>query len=139
MAATSTTGPEPEPWTTYRDKERRLEVSYPNDWYRSEEPLTPYLGDPKEILSLGSYPLRPGGDRCAHHPVNALFTDIRLPGALDGWQLAEQARKLHPVLPVIYATGYSEETPRVVTGGVFLRKPYVPSTVMAALDRLLAR
>lgn len=74
-----------------------------------------------------------------HHPVNALFTDIGLPGALDGWQLAEQARKLDPVLPVIYATGYSEETPRVVTGGVFLRKPYVPSTVMAALDRLLAR
>jgi CheY-like chemotaxis protein len=74
-----------------------------------------------------------------HQPVNALFTDIRLPGALDGWQLAERARKLDPVLPVIYATGYSEETPRVVTGGVFLRKPYVPSTVMAALDRLLAR
>jgi CheY-like chemotaxis protein len=74
-----------------------------------------------------------------HQPVNALFTDIRLPGALDGWQLAEQARKLDPDLPVIYATGYSEETPRVVTGGVFLRKPYVPSTVMAALDRLLAR
>jgi hypothetical protein len=72
QAATGTTGPEPEPWTTYRDKERRLEVSYPNDWYRSEEPLTPYLGDPKEILSLGTYPLRPGGDRCAHHPVNAL-------------------------------------------------------------------
>jgi hypothetical protein len=65
-----TTDPEREPWVTYRD--RGLEVSYPGDWYRSEHRLTPYLGDPKEILSLGTYPLRQGGDRCRHHPVNAL-------------------------------------------------------------------
>jgi hypothetical protein len=72
QVATSTTGPQPERWTTHRDKEHGLEVSYPGDWYRSEESLTPSLGDPKEILSLGTYPLRPGGDRCAHYPVNAL-------------------------------------------------------------------
>jgi hypothetical protein len=57
---------------TYRDKERGLEVSYPSDWYRAEERLTPDLADPKEVLSLGTYPLRQGGDRCAHYPVNAL-------------------------------------------------------------------
>jgi len=69
---TSSTDSERDRLATYRDKERGLEVSYPSDWYRSEERLTPDLADPKEILSLGTYPLRQGGDRCAHYPVNAL-------------------------------------------------------------------
>jgi CheY-like chemotaxis protein len=70
-------------------------------------------------------------------PVALLFTDIRLPGALDGWQLAEQARALHPNLPVIYATGFSAEEPRLVPNGIFLRKPYLPSTVIATIEKLL--
>lgn len=70
-------------------------------------------------------------------PVGVLFTDIRLPGAMDGWQLAEAARTLHPTLPVIYATGYSAEEPRLVAGGVFLRKPYLPSTVIAVIEKLV--
>jgi CheY-like chemotaxis protein len=56
---------------------------------------------------------------------------------MDGWQLAEEARALNPRLPVIYATGYSPETPRIVPGGVFLRKPYLPSRVIEALEQLL--
>lgn len=59
-------------WDTYSSEERGVEVTYPSDWYRAEERLTPKLQDPLEILSLGTYPLRPGGDRCDQHPVNAL-------------------------------------------------------------------
>jgi hypothetical protein len=69
---TRTTNSEREGWATHRDKIRGLGVSYPSDWYRSEKRLTLNLQDPEEILSLGTYPLRPGGGRCAHHPVNAL-------------------------------------------------------------------
>ena len=69
-------------------------------------------------------------------PVDVLFTDIRLPGALDGWSLAERARALDPNLPVIYATGFSAEEPRFVPHSVFLRKPYLPSAVLAAIERL---
>jgi CheY-like chemotaxis protein len=68
--------------------------------------------------------------------ISLLFTDIRLPGSMDGWGLAEQARKLTPDLPVIYATGYSDGAPRLVSGGVFLRKPYVPSAVIEHIRRL---
>ena len=78
-----------------------------------------------------------GRDVLGQRQVGALFTDIRLPGAMDGWQLAEEARALNPRLPVIYATGYSPETPRIVPGGVFLRKPYLPSRVIEALEQLL--
>jgi CheY-like chemotaxis protein len=70
-------------------------------------------------------------------PVDLLFTDIRLPGDMDGWRLAEEARSLNPRLPVIYATGYSTETPRLVRNGVFLHKPYLPSAVVATIRRLL--
>ena len=70
-------------------------------------------------------------------PVHVLFTDIRLPGVLDGWSLAERARALDPNLPVIYATGFSAEEPRFVPKSVFLRKPYLPSAVLAAIEKLI--
>ncbi len=70
-------------------------------------------------------------------PVGVLFTDIRLPGGMDGWDLAEAARALNPHLPVIYATGYSPEAPRFVEKSIFLRKPYLPSAVISAIERLV--
>jgi CheY-like chemotaxis protein len=69
--------------------------------------------------------------------VGVLFTDIRLPGRADGWDLAEKARSLYPNLPVIYATGFSAEEPRFVPESVFLRKPYLPSAVLAAIEKLI--
>jgi hypothetical protein len=62
----------PARWTTFRDPVHGLTVSYPPGWQRAEKTLTPRLGDPEEILSLGTYQLRPGGERCAHMPVTAL-------------------------------------------------------------------
>jgi CheY-like chemotaxis protein len=70
-------------------------------------------------------------------PVGVLFTDIRLPGTIDGWDLAEAARALNPNLAVIYATGYSPEAPRFVPRSIFLRKPYLPSMVIAAIEKLV--
>ena len=71
--------------------------------------------------------------------VAVLLTDIRLPGALTGWDLAEAARRLRPGLPVIYATGYSEEQPRQVPGSLFMHKPYRPSAIIRAVEDLRAR
>ncbi|WP_245475124.1 response regulator [Bradyrhizobium sp. Leo121] len=47
---------------------------------------------------------------CEHHV--ALVTDVRLPGQVDGWQIAERYREQDPNLPVIYATGFSPTPPR---------------------------
>lgn len=68
--------------------------------------------------------------------VDLLFTDIRMPGSLTGWDVAEQARGLCKDIPVIYATGFSGEAPRVVPGGRFFKKPYRVSAIIAAAREL---
>ena len=69
--------------------------------------------------------------------IDALLTDLRLPGAIDGWDIAERARALRADLPVIYASAYSYVTPRQVPGSVMLDKPYPPEALLDALDTLL--
>jgi CheY-like chemotaxis protein len=68
--------------------------------------------------------------------IDLLFTDIRMPGGLSGWDVAEQARRDHPELPVIYATGFSEDALRVVPGGRFFKKPYRASAILEAARQL---
>lgn len=63
--------PPPAGWTTYHDERRGYSVSFPSGWHRARESLTPMLVDPREIVSLGSYPLRfDAGDRC-YPPIDA--------------------------------------------------------------------
>lgn len=65
--------------------------------------------------------------------VRLLFTDIRLPGGMTGWDIAERARMMRPGLHVIYTTGYSNEELRLVAGARFLKKPYRPAMVIDAI------
>jgi CheY-like chemotaxis protein len=65
-----------------------------------------------------------------------LFTDIRMPGKIDGWRLAELARSSRPTLPVIYASGHSPDAPRQVDRSVYLAKPFDPTALMQSLRAL---
>ena len=59
--------------------------------------------------------------------VRLLFTDIVMPGALDGFGLAEWAKSLRPDLKVLYTSGYSWAAAQSHGGrvhGHMLRKPY---------------
>ena len=51
-------------WLTYTDENHGYTASYPPDWERAEENLTPNLKDPQEILSLGTLPLGGGESEC---------------------------------------------------------------------------
>jgi DNA-binding LytR/AlgR family response regulator len=55
-----------------------------------------------------------------------LFTDINLPGGVDGAALAELARQLRPDLPVVYASGSVSKIEhfKAVPGASFVPKPY---------------
>ena len=67
--------PSASPGTTrFADERRGFEVTFPSDWHRAEDVLTPALIDPSEILSLGTgKPVPNGGSSgCAQHPTASL-------------------------------------------------------------------
>lgn len=72
--------------------------------------------------------------------VDALFTDINLPGDLDGWKLAQKAREMRPDLAVVYASGRYATTDDAlaVKDGVFVPKPYQCERIASLLLRLIA-
>ena len=70
------------------------------------------------------------------HEIDWLFTDIRLPGVIDGWRVADEFRLTHPFRPVVYATAYASAQERQLQGSYFFRKPYRPAQVVAAFRRL---
>jgi CheY-like chemotaxis protein len=60
--------------------------------------------------------------------IDLLFTDVIMPGGMNGPQLAEAAHVIAPGLPVLYASGYTENAivhhNRVDPGINLLHKPY---------------
>jgi hypothetical protein len=63
-------GSDPE-WRTYRDDRAQLSLRHPASWHIAEQALMPKLVEPHELVSLGTAPLRPGGE-CPQIPENAL-------------------------------------------------------------------
>jgi len=88
--------------------------------------------DVEEALALLRSPQR----------IDALFTDIYLKTAvLGGCELAHQAIKLRPKLPVLYTTGNSvtdKLKALFVDGAHFLRKPYTIHQLQDSVEDLLA-
>jgi CheY-like chemotaxis protein len=74
-------------------------------------------------------------------PCDVLFTDINLPGGVDGARLAQLARQLRPGLPVIYASGLFSAIGQLdaVPDAVFVPKPYDPEQVWDLLRKRAAR
>ena len=68
-------------------------------------------------------------ERCQEHAMDVLFTDIRLPGDMTGWDIAEHCRQTDPDLPVVYATGFSHVAARPVPGSLWFQKPYRPQQI----------
>ena len=72
--------------------------------------------------------------------IDMLFTDIVMPGRLDGINLAHTARELLPDLRVLYTTGNADAAPagqRAARHGPVLRKPYRPTELRAAVRAVL--
>jgi CheY-like chemotaxis protein len=65
-----------------------------------------------------------------------LFTDIKMPSAIDGWDLAEQCKALVPGIKVIFATGLSDDYGRMGPGDRFLQKPYRREALLKMLEEL---
>ncbi len=72
--------------------------------------------------------------------VDLLFTDINLPGDVDGVGLAEQVRAGNPQLPILFASGrwWRLEELQKLPNAATLRKPYSPARACEAVELLLA-
>ena len=70
--------------------------------------------------------------------IDAVFTDVRMPGAMDGQQLAAHVRQDHPDLPILVTSGHRQAECAPATPGVlFLQKPYRAAILIATLSALI--
>jgi signal transduction histidine kinase/CheY-like chemotaxis protein len=70
-------------------------------------------------------------------PIDLLFTDVIMPGSINGRELSIEAQKLRPGLKVLFTSGYTENAidhdGRLVQGVQLLKKPYRRSDLAGAL------
>ena len=73
-------------------------------------------------------------------PLDLLFTDLNIPGGVDGAALAMRARELRPNLPIVFASGrlglldHVKATP----GAACLPKPYNAAQLCTAVEGVFA-
>ena len=72
-----------------------------------------------------------------------LFTDVIMPGGMNGRQLAEEALKRRPSLKVLFTSGYTEDAivhhGRLDPGVLLLAKPYRKSDLAHMIRAAIGR
>jgi CheY-like chemotaxis protein len=73
-------------------------------------------------------------------PVDVLFSDIVMPGTLDGFGLAQQVRERWPAVKVVLTSGFpgTDQLGRQNVAVRILTKPYRSEDLGAALHEVLA-
>ncbi|GJD66072.1 response regulator [Methylobacterium frigidaeris] len=72
-----------------------------------------------------------------HKAAAALVTDAHVPGSIDGWELAQEARQRWPEMAVILTSGHSDATSGPLPDGAeFVLKPDIVGTLAPMLRRL---
>ena len=75
--------------------------------------------------------------------IDLLFTDLVLPGGVDGVDLAKQARGMSPKIKVLYTTGYGYNAAKrnngFEDGSEVLAKPYRKAELIRKIREILGR
>ena len=66
--------------------------------------------------------------------VDLVFSDIVMPGTIDGVGLANEVRMRYPGLPVMLTTGYSDAAAAAPSGLRILRKPFDSDALRSFID-----
>ena len=75
-----------------------------------------------------------------HRDIRVLFTDIDMPGTMDGLKLAHAVRDRWPPVTIMVTSGLRDVTTSdLPEHGLFFAKPYPPNSVVAALNAVAAR
>jgi signal transduction histidine kinase len=76
-------------------------------------------------------------------PIDLLFTDVVLPGGLNGRTLADEVRRKYPGLPVLFTTGYTRNAivhqGRLDADVELLNKPYTEQDLARKIRQMLDR
>jgi CheY-like chemotaxis protein len=73
--------------------------------------------------------------------IDLVFSDVRMPGAVDGFALAQWVRRKHPHVEVLLTSGYNgmrSMPPDLSRGPRLIEKPYSQAQVAQRIDDLLA-
>jgi CheY-like chemotaxis protein len=70
-------------------------------------------------------------------PIDLVVTDIRLAGEMTGWEVAQGFRARFSDLPVVYVSGNTADSARMVSRSTFLGKPCAPTDLIRACRRAL--
>ncbi|MCK1385768.1 PAS domain S-box protein [Bradyrhizobium sp. 21] len=77
----------------------------------------------------------------AGKPFDLLFTDVIMPGKMNGRQLADELQRTRPDLRVVYTSGYTENAiihhGRLDSGVLLLAKPYRKSDLARIIRKAL--
>ena len=70
--------------------------------------------------------------------IQLMFTDIDMPGAMNGLLLAAHVRDRWPPIKIIVTSGYHRITTKdLPVEGTFIRKPYLPEQVIRSIRELV--
>jgi two-component system, response regulator PdtaR len=71
--------------------------------------------------------------------IRIVFTDINMPGSMDGIKLAQAVRGRWPPIRIIVTSGFSESQRKLLPeGSQFIPKPYNAAQISDALHSLAA-
>jgi DNA-binding NtrC family response regulator len=74
-----------------------------------------------------------------HPEIGLVFTDIEMPGSMDGLKLVHYVRHRWPPIKLIVASGKIRlDIALLPDGGLFFAKPYDENTILRAIRSLLA-
>ena len=75
----------------------------------------------------------------AHRDITVIFTDIQMPGSMDGLKLARAVRGRWPPIKIVATSGHVHVSETdLPEGGRFLPKPYSPKQVTGVLRELMS-
>ncbi|MBB5048784.1 CheY-like chemotaxis protein [Rhodopseudomonas rhenobacensis] len=74
----------------------------------------------------------------ARNDIRVVFTDIQMPGAMDGLKLAQAVRGRWPPIEIITTSGQLSISPdQLPERGRFLPKPYSPAQIAGVISELI--
>jgi two-component system, response regulator PdtaR len=109
-----------------------------------DEPLVRMFG--ADVLEEAGFEVLEAGDGDAalalleaRPDVNVLFTDVKMPGSLDGLDLARLVHARRPDIKLLIASGHVRlDEGEIPDAGRFLAKPYGPDAIVREIRSLVS-